>query len=121
MTFANCTVEDGRTFPEARAAVNAWLAYEKQHGITSDSYLLFPAFGESRDSKYSFKWVTTSSWEDWGKSYDQYGAGMSYAKAGELFDGLLACDNSRVYISQRVRSMAPTPPTPPTAPAKKKK
>jgi hypothetical protein len=107
VSFSNCTVKEGRKFPDALAAVNAWIAYEKGHGIESDSYLLFPAFGEQSRARYSFKWVTTSSWEAFGKSYDQYGNGGGWQKADELFDGLLTCDSSRVYVSQIVRRMAP--------------
>jgi hypothetical protein len=106
VTFTNCTVKEGRQFPDALGAVNGWIAYEKEHGIARDNYLLFPAYGESHDAKYSFKWVTTSSWDDWGKAYDQYGTGGGYAKAGELFTGVLDCDSTRLYVSQRVRSMA---------------
>jgi len=48
-----------------------------------------------------------SSWEAFGKSYDQYGTGGGWQKWEELFDGLLNCDSSRVYVSQRVRRAAP--------------
>lgn len=107
VTFSNCKVKEGRKFPDALAAVNGWIAYEKEHGVAADHYLLFPAFGERSDAKYSFKWVSTSSWEAFGKSYDQYGTGGGWQKAQELFDGLLDCDSSRVYVSQRVRALAP--------------
>ncbi len=103
VTFSNCTVKEGRKFEDALAAVNAWIAYEKANGIDDDNYLLFPAFGEEHDAKYSFKWVTTSSWEAFGKSYDQYGTGGGWQKADDLFKGLLDCDSGRVYVSQRVR------------------
>lgn len=111
VSFSNCTVKEGRTFPDALGAVNAWIAYGKEHGIESDNYLLFPAMGEQRSAKYSFKWVTTSSWEAFGKSYDQYGTAGGWQKAQELFGGLLDCDSSRVYVSQRVRRLAPASPS----------
>jgi len=107
VSFSNCTVKEGRKFPDALAAVNAWIAYEKEHGIEGDHYLLFPAFGEKSDAKYSFKWVTTSTWAAFGKAYDQYGTGGGWMKSQELFDGLLDCDSSRVYVSQRVRRIPP--------------
>lgn len=107
VTFTNCTVEEGRKFPDALAAVRAWVAYEKEQGIAADHYILYPAFGERSDAKYDFKWVTTSTWESFGKAYDQYGTGGGWQKSRELFDGLLDCDSSRVYVSERVRRMAP--------------
>ena len=105
VTFTNCTVKEGRKFADALAAVHGWIAYQKEHGIEEDNYLLFPAFGEKSDAKYSFKWVTTSTWAAFGKSYDQYGTGAGWMKADELFDGLLDCDSGRVYVSQRLRSL----------------
>lgn len=106
VSFSNCTVEEGHTFPEALEAVNAWLAYESEKGIESDNFMLFPAFGESSDADYSFKWVTTQSFEDFGESYDNYGTGGGWQKARELFDDLLDCDSSRLYFGTRVRGMA---------------
>jgi len=110
VAFTNCTVAEGKQFPDAMAAVQAWIAYEKEQGIEASHYMLFPAYGESSDAKYSFKWVTTSSWAALGKGYDQYGTGGGWQKAGELFTGVLDCDSTRLYQSTRVRAMA-TPPT----------
>ena len=105
--FSNCTIKEGRKFEDSLAAVRAWVAYEKEHGIEADHYVLFPAFGERSDAKYDFKWVTTRTWDAFGKSYDQYGTGGGWMKARELFEGLLDCDSSRVYVSERVRRLAP--------------
>jgi hypothetical protein len=103
--FSDCKVVKGREFADALGAVRAWVSYQAEHGIASDRFILFPAFGESRDASYSFKWVTTSDWAALGKSYDQYGNGGGYQKAQELFDGLLDCDSSRLYVSRRIREM----------------
>lgn len=106
ISFSNCTVEEGKEFPEALAAVKAWAAYEKEQGIAADHFLLFPAYGESSDADYNFKWVTISTWEQLGKAWDQFGSGGGWMKARELFKGLLDCDSSRLYAERRVRSMA---------------
>jgi hypothetical protein len=103
--FSNCTIAEGHEFTEALGAVNAWIAYEAEHGIQANNMMLFPAFGESSDSDYDFKWVTTSDWTTFGLSYDQYGTGGGWQKSRELFEGLLDCDSSRLYQSIRVRSM----------------
>ncbi len=108
VAFSDCKVTKGRKFADALGAVRAWVSWEAEHGVVDDNFLLFPAFGESKDASYSFKWVTTSDWEALGKSYDQYGNGGGYQKAQELFDGLLDCDSSRLYVSRRLREI-PTP------------
>ncbi len=103
--FSNCTVEKGRKMSDALAAVRAWVAYEKEQGIAADHFLLFPAYGESSKAEYDFKWVTSSTWAAFGKSYDQYGTGGGWKKAGELFEDLLDCDSGRVYQGTRTRSL----------------
>jgi hypothetical protein len=107
IAFSDCTVEEGKEFPEALAAMRTWVAYEREQGTADDHFVLFPAYGESSDADYDFKWVTTSTWEDLGKGWDQYGNGGGWMKARELFDGLLDCDSSRLYVERRVREQAP--------------
>jgi hypothetical protein len=103
--FSNCKVEEGHEFPEALAAAHAWIDYQAEHGVTGNNFFLFPAFGGPQDGGYDFKWVTASSWEAFGKSYDQYGTGGGWQKAEELFKGVLKCDSARLYNSTRVREM----------------
>ncbi len=103
--FSDCVVAEGREFSEAFAAVQAWIAYQVEQGIEENHFMLFPAYGESSDSEYDFKWVSSSSWATLGASYDQFGTGGGWRKANELFDGLLECDSSRLYQATRVRSM----------------
>jgi hypothetical protein len=105
VAFSDCKVAEGRQFAEAMKAVQDWIAYEREQGITADHFMLFPAYGESSDAKYTFKWVTTSTWAELGKGYDQYGNGGGWQKGMELFGGLLDCDSSRLYQSNRVRAI----------------
>jgi len=105
IAFSNCKIKEGHAFPEALEAANAWIAYEKGLGIASDNFMLFPAYGESSDADYAFKWVTTQSFQDLGKSYDNYGTGGGWKKAEELFGQVLDCDSSRLYYGTRVRAV----------------
>jgi hypothetical protein len=106
IAFTDCTLEEGKEFPEALAAMKSWVAYENEQGTADEHFILFPAYGESSDADYDFKWVTTSTWEDFGKGWDQYGNGGGWQKSRELFGGLLDCDSSRLYVQRRVREMA---------------
>ncbi len=103
--FSNCTVKEGKSFPDALAAVNQWVAYQGENGIVQGHFLLFPAFGESSDADYSFKWVTVSSYETFGRAYDQFGTGGGWRKSQELFGEVLDCDSSRVYHGTPVRGL----------------
>jgi len=104
--FSNCQVAEGREFSDAMAAIQSWIAWEGEHGIDSEHTLLFPAYGESRDADYDFKWVTTSSWAALGEGWDTYGNGGGWQKWDALFEGLLACDVQRVYDSSRLRGIS---------------
>jgi hypothetical protein len=105
VSFSDCKVAKGRKFDDALGALHAWVAYEAEHGIVRDDFLLFPAFGENSNASYDFKRVTTYDWDALGKSYDQYANGGGYQKAEALFDGLLQCDSSRLYVSRRIREI----------------
>ena len=101
--FTNCTVAEGRDFlTEVIPAVHKWAAHE---GEGTGHFMLFPAWGEASDSEYDFKWVSVSSYETLGTSYDDYGQGGGWQKWGELFKGLLECDSPRLYHGMNVREV----------------
>ncbi|MDH3646941.1 MAG: hypothetical protein OER80_09225 [Gammaproteobacteria bacterium] len=103
--FSNCTVEKGRSHEDAIGAIHKWIAYQSEHGIESGNYVLYPAYGESSEAEYDFKWVVGYSYKAFGKNYDMYGTGAGWRKAEELFGGLLDCDNARVYHATAVRTV----------------
>ena len=105
VTFTNCTVQGGAQVPRRarRGQRLDRLREGARHHARTTTCSSRPTASRAT-AKYSFKWVTTSSWDDWGKSYDQYGTGGGWARATELYDGLLDCDSGRVYVSQRVRA-----------------
>lgn len=102
--FANCTVKENRSIGDVIHAGEEWVKYQSDHGVVAGHYLLFPAWGETSDAEYDFKWVTSYSYDALGKSYDNYGTGGGWRKADELFDSLMDCDSGRIYHSSQVRS-----------------
>lgn len=103
--FSNCTIKDNRSFDDAIGAVHKWVAYQSENGIEAGHYALFPAYGESSEAEYNFKWVTGYSYEEFGKNYDQYGTGGGWRTAEELFGSLMDCDSARVYHGFPVRTV----------------
>lgn len=103
--FSNCRVEEGHDVAEAMPAIRSWIDWEAAQGSEAEHFLLFPAYGESRDAEYDFKWVTASSWSELGEGWETYGNGGGWQKWGELFDGLLDCDTARLYVSTQVRDL----------------
>lgn len=101
--FANCEIEEGRSVDEALDAISKWTASEQENGVDSQHFLLFPAYGESRDAGYVFKWVTTSTWSEFGDGFDHFANGGGMQESSELFGELLNCDTPRVYVSSKMR------------------
>lgn len=102
--FSNCTLKEGRTFEETTAAMAQWVAFEKEHGIDSGHFMLFPAYGENSEAEYDFKWVAEYSYAQFGENFDFYGTGGGWRKARELLERLMDCDSARVYHAAPVRT-----------------
>jgi hypothetical protein len=107
--FEDCTVRDGRTVPEAIAALEQWAEYTKSRGSDAFSALLFPLAGLGSDADFTFKLVTLfDSMEAFGRGADMY-TGGGFLRAEELLGRLLDCNSARVYTLDRVRLTAATP------------
>ena len=107
--FEDCTVRDGRTVPEAIAALEQWAEYTKSRGSDAFSAMLFPLAGLGNDADYTFKLVTGfESMEAFGKGTDMY-TGGGFLRAEELLGRLLECNSARVYALDRVRLATATP------------
>ena len=105
LTFSNCSVKEGRDFADIMEAMNAWAAYQAEHGFGNATWMMFPVYGESSDD-YDFKIV--EGYDDYaafGKDFELMGNGGHWRKSGEIFDELLDCDIARVYDGRTVRQM----------------
>ncbi len=102
--FSNCKVKKGRTVKEAVGAMREWVKYREEAGTDAARWLFFPAYGETSDADYTFKWVTGyPSYEAFGRAYDQFGTGGGYRKFSEIFDRVMTCDTARFYDVTAVR------------------
>ncbi len=96
ITFSDCNMEEGKTFDDVEPALESWAEYRTEHGSNAGMWVFFPAYGGG-DAEFDFKWITShANYEGLGADYDQYST-AGYEKAGELFAGLLDCDESRAY------------------------
>ena len=102
VSFADCKMSEGTTFDDMAPALAEWGKYRSEHGSTSGIWVFFPAYGgggEEFDFKYVAAWQNL---EDQGKDWDQYSE-SGWQKAGELFEGKVNCDSSRVYLAKNLR------------------
>jgi hypothetical protein len=96
LSFSDCTVEDGKTWDDVGPVLAAWSDYRAANGSKSGMWVLWPAYGGG-SVDFDFKFITSHrSYESLGVDYDQYTSG-GYAKADELFNGVIDCDVSRSY------------------------
>jgi len=107
VAFSNCTINDGRIGPEARAAIVEWTEYLAENGSTNGHWILRPAAGEAADADYSFKWVRAySSWDTLGEYFELLFNGGGFQQLGEITGRVMSCDSPRVYNSRLVRQIA---------------
>jgi len=97
LSFSDCTIEKGRTWEDLNTALRAWSDYRTGSGSKSGIWIMWPVFGGGDSDDYHFKFL--EGYDDYvqlGEDYDQYGR-EGWKKAEELFEGLLDCDDARVY------------------------
>jgi len=105
--FSNCTVNEGRTGPEGRAAIVEWASYLAENGVDSGHWILRPAAGEAADADYTFKWVRSyPSWEELGEYFELVFNGGGFQRLQQISGRVMSCDSPRVYNTRIVREMA---------------
>lgn len=105
--FANCTINEGRTGPEAHAAITQFADYMAEHGSRAGHWVLRLGPGEEPDATYSFKWLTAyPSWADVGHDFEAILNQGGDAMLNELTGRIFSCDNARLYNTRVVREMA---------------
>lgn len=102
LTVSDCSVEDGRTAAQAMGAMNRFNDYRVANGITIPTFVWFPVFGGG-DAEFDFKLVNAfanvtgvGDWFQW--SVDN----AAYRVSGDLMDGLVSCDESRMYLGSTI-------------------
>ncbi len=106
-TFANCSIKDGKTMDDVRAATKAWNAVLDEAGSQASSYWWFPGAGND-DAKYNFKWINVDpDWQSVGNDWEKIMNGGLWRKGRELFGDTLDCDNGRSYEVTERRAYMP--------------
>jgi hypothetical protein len=106
LTFSDCKIADGKTFDDAYPALKSWSEYKTAKGSKAGMWVMWPAFGGG-DSDFNFKFVVSHrNYESLGIDYDEFSS-AGYAKAEELFGGLLDCDEARAYNARERRDGIP--------------
>ena len=97
LTFSDCTVTEDKTWDDLNLALKAWAEYRSGHGSKSGMWIMWPVYGGGDQEDYDFKWLEGyDNYVELGEDYDQYGE-AGWEKAMELFEGLIDCNDARVY------------------------
>jgi len=104
--FQDCKIREGRTPPEAIAAVRQWTDYMAGRGSAGFDAILFPLAGKSSEADYAFKHVHGfGSIEEFGRGIDLFTTG-GVQMQNEILGRVIACDSPRIYATERVRQAA---------------
>lgn len=104
--FQDCKIREGRTPPEAIAALRQWSDYMAGRGSAGFDAILFPLAGKSSEADYAFKHVHGfGSVEELGRGIDLYTTG-GVQMQNQILGRVIACDSPRIYTTERVRTAA---------------
>jgi hypothetical protein len=104
LEVTTCTLRLGAALDDALQAVDEWVDYVATTGSTAAHWLLFPAYGESAEARYNFRWaIGYESFEGFGRDYEQLTNGDGLDKYAELLSHLVRCDSPRLYDVRPIR------------------
>lgn len=100
ITASDCDVAEGANTGDAIDAVEAWGQHRTEAGSEGGTWIWFQAFGGG-DADFDFKIMNSHrNFQAFGDFFQWYADSAAYRKWGELTDGLLDCDDARVYNSE---------------------
>ncbi|MEL7449892.1 MAG: hypothetical protein AAFN78_11830 [Pseudomonadota bacterium] len=105
VSFNDCHVKNNRSYEDVFDKIGEWAAYEVEQGVDSSHFAMFPAYGETSDADYSFKWVSGFDYKNFGANFEMFGNGGGWMKSEELLDDVVKCDSGRVYHAVPVRTI----------------
>ena len=90
-------IDEGVEWDAVWAGLDAWAAYQEEHGYGAGTWIMFPAYGGG-GAEFDFKIVKGyDSHTEMGNDYELYVKRADYFKKGELVDSVIDCDDARLY------------------------
>jgi len=102
LTVSDCKLAHGRQNAQALAALREYGQYRTDNGSPGGTWAWFPAYGGG-DADYDFKLVNShSDAEAFGNHFQWFGDNQAFMKLAALTDGLVECDDARVYSGETI-------------------
>ncbi len=105
LTFSNCKVLDGASYPEIATATHSWAEALTASGSEVGLFHWFPAYGGGGDDAPDF--VILRAYPNHaalGADFERYTNGEMFRQYGALFNNLVDCDVARVYNARNQRA-----------------
>lgn len=103
LTFSDCSLNEGYTYEDIKAAEVKWAAHLERTGSKSGYWHWFPMFGGG-DADFDYKLVTAySNFAEIGADFERFANGGGREVSRETFGEIDECDDARVYVLQNRR------------------
>lgn len=98
LTFSNCNIEDGKSYPAVAEATREWVGILSEAGSQAAIAHWFPVYGGGGDDTPSFTIFSAyPNHTELGADLERRTNGQLFRKSNALFGDLVKCDVSRVY------------------------
>ena len=105
ITFANCNVAEGASYPEVAQATREWAALLTESGSQASAFHWFPSYGGGGESVPDFLSVVAyPNFTELGADFERLTNGEMFRQQGALFNDIVNCDVRRIYNAQVRRS-----------------
>ena len=102
LTVSDCNVAHGRSNGQAIGAIQRYNEYRVANGSDITTLLWFPVYGGG-GAEFDFKQVHVyNDYQHLGDSFQWVVDNEAYAVNQDMTDGLVSCDEARVYIGNNV-------------------
>ncbi len=101
--FASCTIAEGKTSDDVYKAHKSFSDYLVENDSQSGSWILWPALGAG-DIEFDYYAVSAyASYAQLGRVFETYANNGGWQRAMKTFDGVVDCDEPRLYDGKLVR------------------
>lgn len=104
MTFSNCNIEEGQSYPAIAEATRTWAGILADAGSQAAIYHWFPIFGPGGDSPDFTIIQSYPNHTELGADVERRTNGELFRDSNRLFGDLMDCDVARVYNATNRRA-----------------
>ena len=102
LAISDCNVAKGHSNGQAAGAIGRFNAYRVANGMEVGTILWYPVAGGG-DAEFDFKLVSAFTGpQHWGDYFSWYVDNEAYNVQGQIMDGIVSCDESRIYTGHTI-------------------